>query len=343
MKKILLSIIALCCTVVAGAQNSSQQQTAILQTGDGDPTIFYGVDALKNAYNAAAQEGSVITLTSGTFNSPNNIKKSVSIYGVGFEDNMTENVRRTYISGWLGFYADADGNVTRNSKLEGVYVNSSIYVNHSENLTIAKCQFTDLVIEGTGVGGMLVRQCYFRNFDGSNYQIEGITLKNNYISGEIGRISADSQVLFDHNILSYGGRDRYAHACASYTNNIILSQGWYGSGVADNSYAANNAFAIGTIPESVTSENNKFGVNFSTFFSDGATNANYTTDRTFTIADPDTYKGTDGTPIGVVGGTYPWYKQPEIPYVKDLNATVSGTDLNVSYEAGVRTTNPPTE
>ena len=72
-------------------------------------------------------------------------------------------------------------------------------------------------------------------------------------------------------------------------------------------------------------------------------NANYTADRTFTIADPDTYKGTDGTPVGVTGGTYPWYKQPEIPYVKDLNATVSDTNLNVTYEAGVRTTNPPTE
>ena len=34
MKKILLSIIALCCTVVAGAQNSSQIVSAILQTDD---------------------------------------------------------------------------------------------------------------------------------------------------------------------------------------------------------------------------------------------------------------------------------------------------------------------
>ena len=204
MKKILLSIVALCCTVVAGAQNSSQIVSAILQTDD-ETTQFYGADALKSAYNAAAQTGSVITLTSGQFNFSVDIKKSVAIYGVGFENDATPGVQRTIINGTVGFKADADGNTVQNARLEGVYVNSSIYVNHSENLTIAKCQFTDLVIEGTGVGGMLVRQCYFRNFDGSNYQIEGITLKNNYISGEIGRISAGSQVLFDHNILSYGG------------------------------------------------------------------------------------------------------------------------------------------
>ena len=159
MKKILLSIIALCCTVAAGAQNSSQIVSAILQTDD-ETTQFYGADALKSAYNAAAQTGSVITLTTGQFNFSVDIKKSVAIYGVGFENDATPGVQRTIINGTIGFKADSDGNIVQNARLEGVYVNSSIYVNHSENLTIAKCQFTDLVIEGTGVGGMLVRQCY---------------------------------------------------------------------------------------------------------------------------------------------------------------------------------------
>ena len=53
MKKILLSIVALCCTMVAGAQNSSQIVSAILQKVEGDPIVYYGTDALKNAYNNA--------------------------------------------------------------------------------------------------------------------------------------------------------------------------------------------------------------------------------------------------------------------------------------------------
>lgn len=344
MKKILLSIVALCCTMVAGAQNSSQIVSAILQKVEGDPIVYYGTDALKNAYNNADEEGSVITLTSGLFTSPSYIKKSVVIYGAGFEDYATEGVKRTVINGWIGFYADADGNVTRNSKLEGVYVNGSINVNNSENLTIAKCQFTDLVIEGTNVGGMLVRQCYFGSFDGRNYQLDGITFKNNYMTGSIGRISASSQVLFDHNILAYGGSDYYGHACASYTNNISCSIGWRGIGLAENSYAENNVFAIGSssIPASVNSINNWFGVDLTTLFGDGANNAGYTAERTFILADPDTYKGTDGTPVGVTGGDFPWYKVPSLPYVKDLKATVNGTNLDVDYEAGVRSTNPPT-
>ena len=341
MKKILLSIVALCCTIVAGAQNSSQQVSAILQKGD-VTTVYYGADALKSAYTEAADE-SVITLTSGQFNSPGDIKKSISIYGAGFENDATPGVQRSIINGVINFLADANGNSLQNPRLEGVYVNNSIYIKQVTNLTIAKCQFSNLYVNGTDVVGVLVRQCYFGEFSGSNYKIDGITLKNNYTTGRIMQITADSQVLFDHNILAYGGGDRYAHACAFYTNNLIQSQGWNGTGVADNSYAENNAFLIGSIPTSVTSVNNWFGINISTFFSDGAANANYTTTRTFTLADPDTYSGTDRTPVGVTGGDYPWYKQPEIPYVKDLNATVSDTNLNVTYEAGVRSTNPPTE
>ena len=99
MKKILLSIVALCCTVVTGAQNSSQQQTAILQKGDGTAegsvSVYYGSDALKEAYNAADDEGCVITLTSGQFNFSMDIKKAVAIYGVGFEDGLFEGVQKT--------------------------------------------------------------------------------------------------------------------------------------------------------------------------------------------------------------------------------------------------------
>ena len=351
MKKILLSIIALCCIVVAGAQNSSQQQTAILQTGDGDPTIFYGVDALKNAYNAAAQEGSVITLTSGTFNSPNNIKKSVSIYGVGFEDNITENVRKTNINGWLGFYADADGNVTRNSKLEGVYVNGNIDVNHSENLTIAKCQFSSLIMEGTGVDGLRVRQSYLTGgIDARNYYIGNMVIKNCYISGQIVNLTSNSQALFDHCILRhYSGSDtNYAHAAAFYTNCIINNHDRYNEDPPiETGYTTENCIFFtneGNVKKRDGERvNNKYAVDFSTLFGDGVNNIDYSTARSFILADPDTYKGTDGTPVGVTGGDYPWYKVPSIPYVKNLNATVNGASLDVNYDAGVGSTNPPTD
>ena len=198
MKKILLSIIALCCSVVAGAQNSSQIVSAILQTGD-VATVYYGADALKSAYNAA-ENGSVITLTSGTFNSPGNITKSVSIYGVGFEDNLTEGMQKTYITGEISYSADSDGNPLQNIVLEGVHIESHIWVKEISGMTIAKCRFSYLEINGAGVEAVLVRQCYLNGLDGRSNVVAGVAFKNSVLLDRIVGIPVGSQVLFDHGI-----------------------------------------------------------------------------------------------------------------------------------------------
>lgn len=344
MKKILLSIIALCCTVVAGAQGSStsQQLSAVLQKGE-TTTVFYGPDALVNAYNAA-ENGSVITLTSGLFNSPNDIKKAVKIFGAGFEDGIREGTKRTNINGGINLYAEAEGSTLENLWIEGVYVNGNIGIMRVAGLTIAKCMFGGLVVNGAGVESVLVRQCCLTgSVNGGNYLINGLTVKNSYIS----RINAslivsdDNRVLFDHCIL---GADEWHqnHAAATYTNSIICNS-YANDGIASGAYSEKNIYARGGIHEGVVSINDWFGVNFSTLFSDGVADAGYAAERTFELAAPDTYKGTDGTPVGVTGGDYPWYKVPSIPYVKNLNATVNGTSLDVNYDAGVGSTNPPTE
>jgi hypothetical protein len=69
-------------------------------------------------------------------------------------------------------------------------------------------------------------------------------------------------------------------------------------------------------------------------FNDG-TDLNYSEDRTWKLKDENTYVGTDGTPIGPYGGDG-WNKVPATPVVKNLNATVNGANLGVSYEAIAR-------
>ena len=343
MKKILLSIVALCCTIAAGAQNSSQQLTAILQPSEGDPTVFYGIDALKNAYNAA-EDGSVITLTSGLFNPPGDIKKSISIYGAGFEDGITEGVKRTNINGTIRLYAEAEGGSLQSPRLEGLFVNGNIEVKQVTGLTVAKCQFGGFSVIGTGVESALVRQCYLTgSVNGGNYLINSLTVKNCYISRINASLITDdaNRVLFDHCLLP-ADEWRQTHAAATYTN-CIIANSYSNDGIASGAYSQKNIYARSGIHEGVISENDWFGINFSTLFGDGVNNAGYTAERTFILADPDTYKGTDGTPVGVTGGDFPWYKAPSTPYVKNLNATVDGINLDVDYDAGVRSTNPPTE
>ena len=176
--------------------------------------------------------------------------------------------------------------------------------------------------------------------NGGNYLIKGLTVKNSYVSRINGGFIANDEnhVLFDHCLL-VASEWRQTHGAATYTNCIIAND-YSNDGIASGAYSQKNIYARGGIHEGVLSENDWFGVRFSTLFGDGVNDASYTAERTFTLADPDTYKGTDGTPVGVTGGDYPWYKVPSIPYVKNLNATVNGTDLKVNYVAGVGSTNP---
>lgn len=74
MKKILFLFVAL---VSMSASMHADGLTATLQQGD-KMTAFYGVDAFKQAYEAA-NDGAVITLSSGKFNDVATIEKSITI------------------------------------------------------------------------------------------------------------------------------------------------------------------------------------------------------------------------------------------------------------------------
>ena len=342
MKKILLSIVALCCTVVTGAQSSTSEiQSAILQNGE-TTSIFYGANALKDAYTAA-ENGSIITLTSGTFTNPGEIKKSVSIYGAGFEDNASEGFKRTTINGDLSFLAETDGGNLQSPRLEGVYT-GTIKVKEVTNMIISKCQFSWLDVVGTGVENMLVRQSLFAAVNGYNYVINGMAVKNCFLTGRNQKLTAESQIIqveFDHCLLSFDSSSgTYNHSVALYTNSI-LNNSYNNTCVENGSKVEKCILYKGSLPADVTSIDNWLGVNLNaTLFTD-ATNVDYNPEWTYTLKDPK-YKGTDGTEVGINGGKYPWNKQPELPYVKNMSATVDNTNLNVSYEAGVKTDTPAT-
>ena len=117
-KRFFISVIALCLTMVAWAQNEAA--VAILQKSNGEVKIYNGSGALQNAYKDAEENGSVITLSSGTFNSPGNIQKSVNIYGNGFEVNEQNGITTpTTISSGLNYSTGSDEKSLENFRIEG--------------------------------------------------------------------------------------------------------------------------------------------------------------------------------------------------------------------------------
>ncbi len=329
MKKILLSIVALCCTVAAGAQ-STDQISAILQKGE-QTTIYYGQDALKNAVNAS-EDGSVITLSSGIFNDPGAVQKSISVYGIGWETDADGVIPTTINS--LTFQTGNDETTLNNIVLEGVYV-KTINVKQTDGMIIRKSRFDSFNVNGNNAKNITVTQCYGGGVGCGNVDVYGLTFTNCYLTGRVTNVKVGSLVLFDHCIMTYSNSynwNDYSHSRATYTNSIITHRGGSTEIITAGATAKFCIFVVDGLNANVLSENNKFSVDINNIFSDGGTGVDYTAERTFTLTDQETYKGNDNNPIGI----YDWVKIPAIPYVKNLNATVDGTELKVNYQAGVR-------
>ena len=331
MKKFILLIIALFYTVVAYAQRTDQV-SAILQHGDTE-TIFIGNTGLEQAY-AAAVDGDVIILSQGIFNTINNISKVLTIYGAGFEDNAETNTATTTINGTVRL---GDGSDTEfdGIHIEGVKINGYMGLNSQlKNVTIQRCCITNNIEFNHNTENVTFRQCYMLgDILGQYKHANGLLISNCYVSKNINNFSVNSFVHIDH---SYMG-NMYSRVYREYaqflwTNSIINKL----SGDLPLGYAAlvkNCIFFSDNYYNDVDLENCYRLNSIADIFADGE-NAVYTPTRTFELKDPETYVGTDGTPIGLSGGAG-WNKVPSNPYVSKVNATLSGTQLNVTYEAGV--------
>ena len=331
MKKIVLLIFALCYTVVAYAQGTDQV-SAILQHGDTE-TIFIGNTGLEKAYYAAV-DGDVIILSQGIFNSINNISKVLTIYGAGCEDNAETNTATTTINGTVKL---GDGSDTEfdGIHIEGVKINGGFGLNSQlKNVTIQRCSIVNNIEFNHNTENVTIRQCYILgHILGQGKLANGLLISNCYITNNINKFSVNSFVHIDHSYMGhmYSYRDR-EFAQFLWTNSIINNlSGDMPSGKA--AIVKNCIFFHKNWYDDVNLENCYLLSSIADIFADGE-NADYSPTRTFELKDPTTYVGTDGTPIGLSGGAG-WNKVPSNPYVSKVNTTLSGTQLNVTYEAGV--------
>lgn len=331
MKKFVLLIFALCYTVVAYSQGTDQV-SAILQHGDKE-TLFIGNTGFAQAYSAAV-DGDVIILSQGVFGPMNNMSKALTIYGVGFEDNAETNTATTTINGTLKLGDGTDTEID-GIHIEGVKINGHVGLNSQlKNVTIQRCSISNNIEFNHNTENVTIRQCYMLgDILGQMKHANGLLISNCYVAHIINNYSVNSFVHIDHSYMGY----MYARVYREYaqflwTNSIINKL----SGDLPLGYAAivkNCIFFAENYYNDVTLENCYQLSSVADIFADGE-NGDYSPTRTFELKAPDTYVGTDGTPIGLSGGAG-WNKVPSNPYVSKVNATISGTQLNVTYEAGV--------
>lgn len=352
-RNFILSVIALCCMTMAQAQKTDVM-TATLQHGD-NVTVFTTQTAFANAY-AAAVDGDVITLSAGTFNTVSTITKSITIYGSGWEEDATNEIIPSIISGNLDYQTGSDETSLAHIRLEGVYVNGTVLVKQTSDMVISKCRMDCFQISGNNAAGISIHQCYLTNtskygcIQGSAF-VDGLDVRNCYLVGLNKYNNSESQVLIDHCLLPYYNGTSYdagdwSHCPALYTNNIIAQKNnsnWGPWCLHSGSIARNNIFINVSSSSHLNGcmlENNWLRDDWlplSPLFADGNTNSlDYSATRTYTLNAPETFVGTDGTPIGINGGGLTWNKIPSTPVVKSLNLNVSGTNLNVTFDAETR-------
>ena len=191
MKKVLFTILVLCSTVIAKADNESL--TAILQHGE-TASVFKGNTAFKEAA-AAADDGDVITLSQGTFTGDFNILKSVSVYGTGFEEDVVAGTEVTQIAGPLYVGSSDENTAISNIHFEGVYITGSLnlgiirsgYVRAVSNVTISKCKIDGTIglsseeMEQVNIDNSVIAQVQSSN----GKVVKNIYIRNSYISNKV--------------------------------------------------------------------------------------------------------------------------------------------------------------
>lgn len=343
MKHLFSMAVALFMTATSFAQVVSEAISATLQRGE-STTVYYGTDALKQALENA-EDGNIITLSSGTFSTPANFNKSVKIYGAGYEDDTLTGVARTFLAG--GVTMDGlDGQHPDYFYMEGVWINGEVNINKLETDTLiqgtkfVKCQMGTFNMKSNS-DATILRQCFINgHIHGNNAVATGFIVQNCYITNRVQWFDTKSAVLVDHCILPTD----YSHGPYLYKNSFIFWSLDLGATavncVGDHRRISNNS--QNTLVHCYTEYSN-WGDYLGSIFSDGQKNLNYTLDgtsipRRWEIADPETFMADDSTAVGPAGGSYPWDKIPSTPRIissKIGNKTVGGK-LHVTVKAEAR-------
>lgn len=258
---------------------------------NGELTTFESTNALIDAIENA-QNGDVITLTAGNFNSCE-LTKNVSIRGAG----MMPGQNPTIINGKMTvLIPDADKGTVN---FEGVFFSDSFQIKRADIITFQKCYFNNIVdIEQNKnytTNKLRMIHCIVTTLlDLININPVSTELVNSYF----GSFRCDNGInpSIQNCIFNSTG------ATGSYTNCILLN--CTASSYSTFNNCVSNTYQFGDQP---ITANNKYLPNLGDFFKE---------DSIYELRDDltDTLLGNDGTQVGIYGGSMPF--TPELSGLK---------------------------
>lgn len=328
MKHYMFLMLCLLCAVSSVAQSSA---IATL-SHEGTLTSYQGIDALCKAYSAA-KDGDVITLSSGEFNAPSILTKSLTIRGAGCDINIESGRLPTYVIGVCKIGKDG---IPMSTILEGIYFNGQIsYAPLSINkLQIIKSRLpylqpTHTVSSSTHSTDISIIQCKItHSIKGTS--TDKIHLLNSYIGSADILDTYAPYYQFD-NCVVFGIK-----ASLAYTfYNCILSAKEPLSVISK----AINCIAIGestlnTFDKIHNSTNSV--ISGYEMFNSFKGEIDEETEFSLTDEAKTKYLGTDGTEVGMYGGALPYETTPNNPQITTFKvASKSTADGKLSVDISV--------
>lgn len=346
MKKYFVTLfLSVFCFVV---QVSAQSSVIATLFHDGDIKTFYGTGALRSAHSAAVH-GDVITLSSGSFTATD-ITKAVTLRGAGMEYDSISVTEPTIILGDFSIQIASDSTLQNNNLvMEGIYHNSdgTITVKGSlNNPQFVKCRLWDIICS-SGYGGSMKYanfincviadevyfytagsatfvNCYVHDFTqyeaGSSHEFQNCVV----VESQLAKIS---NTVF-RNCFLYATTTTYAPS-----NNILPSTSPAYNCVA---LSKNSLNVFANQSNTTNTQVSSFSDVFKTWT--GSSLSNFKTERLeLTDAAKTKYLGSDGTQIGIYGGSIPFDPRPSNPQITKLNvASKSTADGKLSVDIEVK-------
>lgn len=327
------------CGSLWGFAQKTDVLMATLQHGD-QVRVYYGTDAFKAAYEAAADSGDVITLSAGTFETPYRVQKSLTIIGAGFVTDVEKGIYPTIVSGSIYFTprdaVNEDGDIVKEAVsingtcLEGLIIGTVVIegIRRAENIQLVKCNVAGVSCSSS-VKDMTVRQCRVGTV---------------YWSG---KNSIGTNVLFINSIVEDGTKDAEKESTFFFKNCIVNTLPHWAAYTYENCILGRAPKDGSTVNHCILMKNNE-GVYLGTgnwsnkqyagIFAEEMTDLNWAEGKTYTLKYPDSYKGTDGTQVGIYGGAYPYNPTPSTPQITaceiDNTTAADGTiKVNITVEA----------
>ena len=324
----LLSLLAI---MLFGTKAMAQSSLLATLNHEGTISTFYGATALQKAH-AAAENGDVITLSSGTFLSVD-ITKAVTLRGAGMVLDAATQTEPTVLAN--DFKITIADDVTGRLTIEGVYSNQRVSIEKLKKAMFLKNRMKEITIPSAGYGSDLtfihcrIAELYSGNANSNN----SATFQNCIVSC----LSGNNYILHNSIIRGASINSGISLCHNSEYKNCIITNYLYNDATGTSTYY-NNLF-IGTGASSLSGIPNSTNVIVNKEDDKIKNLLNYSDDNDYRLTDEAKaiMKGSDGTEVGLYGGSLPYDPTPTNPQISKFNVAAKTTaDGKLSVDIEVK-------